>query len=134
MIDALVRKFLGTAGSGLLDFYMRFSIWINALLITYALLVFLARRNSAQIIQHILADLMDQYGETLTQKSPKQIRALLLKWEIPWETGLQAGWFPFIAAPQGFLLRIKSDRNFREIFSMEVLVETIVRQTSSRSK
>jgi len=134
MIDALVRKFLGTAGSGLLDFYMQFSIWINALLMTYALLVFLARRNSAQIVRHILADLMDQYGETLTQKSPKQIRALLLKWEIPWETGLQAGWFPFIAAPQGFLLRIKSDRNLREIFSMEVLVETIVRQTSSRSK
>lgn len=134
MIDALVRKFLGTAGSGLLDFYMQFSIWINALLMTYALLVFLARRNSAQIVQHILADFIQKYGETLTQKSPKQIRALLLKWEIPWETGLQAGWFPFIAAPQGFLLRIKSDRNFREIFSMEVLVETIVRQTSSRSK
>ena len=36
MIDALVRGSLGTTGSGLLDFYIQNSLWINALLFAYA--------------------------------------------------------------------------------------------------
>ncbi len=132
MIDALVRKFLGTAGSGFLDFYMQYSLWINALLFSYAVLVIFARRNYAQVIQYILADFIEKYGNTLAKKSPKEIRTLLLKWKIPWENGMRVGWFPFIASPQGFLLRLKSDRTFQKIFTIDVLVDTIIRQTSSR--
>jgi hypothetical protein len=132
MIDALVRKFLGTTGSGLLDFYLQYSLWINALLFTYAVLVIFARRNYAQIIQHILADFFEKYGNTLAKKSPREIRALLLKWNIPWKNGMRAGWFPFISSPQGFLLRLKSDRTFQKIFTVEVLVDTIVRQIAPK--
>lgn len=134
MIDAFIRRFLGTAGSGLLDFYFQHSIWINAFLFAYAGLVIFARRNYGQVAQHILADFFHKYGNTLAKKSPKEIRALLLKWKIPWENGMQAGWFPFISSPQGLLLRLKSDRTFQKIFPIDVLVDTIVRQTSSRSK
>jgi hypothetical protein len=132
MIDALVRKFLGTAGSGFLDFYMQYSLWINALLFTYAVLVIFARRNYAQVVQHILADFFEEYGNTLSKKSPKEIRALLLRWKIPWENGMRAGWFPFISSPQGFILRLKSDRTFHKILTIEVLVDNIVRQTAPK--
>ena len=132
MIDALARKFLGTAGSGLLDFYMQYSLWINALLFTYAVLVIFARRNYAQVVQSILADFFHKYGNTLAKKSPKEIRTLLLKWNIPWENGMRAGWFPFISSPQGFLLCLKSDRTFQKIFTVDVLVDTIVRQTAPK--
>jgi hypothetical protein len=132
MIDALVRKFLGTTGSGLLDFYLQYSIWINALLFTYAVLVIFARRNYAQVVQHILADFFHKYGNTLAKKSPREIRALLLKWNISWESGMKAGWFPFISSPQGFLLRLKSDRTFQKIFTVDVLVDAIVRQAAPK--
>ena len=134
MIDALVRKFLGTTGSGFLDFYMQYSLWINALLFTYAVMVIFARRNYAQVVQYILADFFEEYGNTLSKKSPKEIRALLLKWKIPWENGMRAGWFPLISSPQGFLLRLKSDRTFQKIFTIDILVDTIVREASSRRK
>jgi len=134
MIDALVRKFLGTAGSGLLDFYLQNNFWINAILFVYALLVVFARRNYFQVAQSILADFIREHGDNLAKKSPKQIRGLLLKWKIPWENGVQAGWFPFISAPQSILLCLKSDKTFQKLFPIDVLVETIVRQTSSRSK
>lgn len=130
MIDALVRKFLGSTGSGFLDFYMQYSLWINALLFTYAVMVIFARRNYGQVIQYILVDFFHKYGNTLAKKNPKEIRALLLKWKIPWENGMQAGWFPFISSPQGFLLRLKSDRTFQKIFTIDILVDTIVRQTT----
>ena len=134
MIDALVRKFLGTAGTGFLDFYLQNSLWINALLFTYVILVFVARRNYGQVAQHILAEFFQKHGDKLARKSPNEIRALLLKWKIPWENGMQAGWFPFISSPQGILLRLKSNKTFQKIFPIDVLVETVVRQISSRSK
>jgi hypothetical protein len=96
--------------------------------------VVFARRNYFQVAQSILADFIREHGDNLAKKSPKQIRGLLLKWKIPWENGVQAGWFPFISAPQSILLRLKSDKTFQKLFPIDVLVETIVRQTSSRSK
>jgi hypothetical protein len=134
MIDALVRRFLGTAGSGFLDFYVAHSLWINALLFAYAILVMIARRNYGPVAQHILADFLQKYGDKLARKSPKEIRALLLKWKIPWENGMQTGWFPFISFPQGILLRLKSDRTFQKIFPIDILVEIIVKQAPLRSK
>jgi hypothetical protein len=134
MIDALVRGALGTTGTRLLDFYLQNSLWINALLFTYAILVFIARRNYGQVAQHILAEFFQKHGDKLAGKSPNQIRALLLKWKIPWENGKQAGWFPFISSPQGILLRLKSNKTFQKIFPIDILVETVVQQTSSRSK
>lgn len=132
MVDALVRRFLGTAGSGLLDFYSEHALWINACLFLYAMLVVFARRNYAQAAQLILADFLHEHGDKLAKKSPKEIRALLVKFRIPWENARQAGWFPFIASPQGILLRLKSARTLEAIFPLDVLVETVVRQTSSR--
>ena len=134
MVDALVRKFLGTAGTGFLDFYLQNSLWINVLLFTYVILVFIARRNYGQVAQHILAEFFQKHGDKLARKSPNEIRALLLKWKIPWENGMRAGWFPFISSPQGILLRLKSNETFQKIFPIDILVETVVRQTSSRSK
>lgn len=134
MIDALIRGALGTTGSQLLDFYIQNNLWINAILFAYALLVVFARRNYFQVAQFILDDFIREQGDNLAKKSPKQIRGLLLKWKIPWENGMQAGWFPFISSPQSILLRLKSDRTFQKIFPIDVLVETVVQQTSSRSK
>jgi hypothetical protein len=134
MIDALIRGALGTTGSHLLDFYVQNNLWINAILFVYALLVVFARRNYFQVAQFILDDFIRAHGDNLAKKNPKQIRGLLLKWKIPWENGMQAGWFPFISSPQSILLRIKSDRTFQKIFPIDVLVETVVQQTSSRSK
>jgi hypothetical protein len=134
MIDALIRGTLGTAGTRLLDFYLQNSLWVNALLFVYAILVVYARRSYDQVARYILADFIQIHGEKLPRKSPKEIRALLLRWKIPWENGMRSGWFPFISFPQGILLRFKSGRTFEKIFPIDVLVETVVQQTSTRSK
>ena len=134
MIDALIRGTLGTTGTHVLDFYVQNSLWINALLFVYAILVIFARRNYGQVARLILADFHQKHGDKLARKSPNEIRTLLLKWKIPWENGMQAGWFPFISSPQGILLRLKSNRTFEKIFPIDVLVDTVVQQTSARSK
>lgn len=133
MIDALVRRFLGTAGSSLLDFYIEYNFWINLGLFAYVILVLLARRNYDSVAQLILADFIQQHGDKLSRKSPNEIRVLLSKWTIPWKNGMQTG-FPFISSPQGILLRLNSQKTLQKLFPIDVLVETIVKQTPSRSK
>lgn len=134
MIDSLVRRFLGTAGSGLLDFYLQNSLWINLVFFIYAMLVVFARRNYFQVEDRLLTAFIQEHGDKLARKSRDEIRALLMKWNIPWGSGMQAGWFPFISTPQGFLLRMKCEETFQKIFPIDVLVETLVKQTSSRRK
>lgn len=134
MIDSLVRRFLGTAGSGVLDFYLQNSLWINLVLFIYAMLVVFARRNYFQVEDRLLTAFIQEHGDKLARKSRDEIRALLMKWNIPWGSGMQAGWFPFISTPQGFLLRMKCEETFQKIFPIDVLVETLVKQTSSRRK
>jgi hypothetical protein len=134
MIDALVRRFLGTAGSSFLDSYLHNSFLVNGLLFAYVLLVLFARRNYFQVAESILADFFEKHGDKLKKKSPNEIRALVLRWKVPWENGMRAGWFPFISYPQGLLLRFKNSRTFQKLFPIDALVEIIVKQTSSRSK
>ncbi len=133
MIDALTRTFLGTSGSRVLDFYIQYSLWINALVFLYAGLIIYARRSYSQVTKHILADFMQHHGSKLERKSPKEIRALLLKSNIPWENGMQASWFPFITTPRGLVLHLKNSRTFKKIFPVDVLVDAVLQQTSTRS-
>ena len=114
MIDALVRRYLGTGGSSVLDFYLQYSLWINALLFLYAIFIILARRNYAQAIKFILADFIREHGDKLSRKSPKEVRALLLKWQIPWENGMRASWFPFICTPRGSDFAFKERQHIQE--------------------
>ena len=132
MIDALIRRSLGTVGSSLLDFYLEYNFWINLALFAYVILILFARRNYLQVGRFIVADFILQHGEKLSKKSPNQIRAMLQRWNIPWEHGMKSGWFPFISFPQGLLLYFKSNRTFQKIFPIDVLVEMVVQQTSSR--
>jgi hypothetical protein len=86
------------------------------------------------VAESILADFFEKHGDKLKKKSPNEIRALVLRWKVPWENGMRAGWFPFISYPQGLLLRFKNSRTFQKLFPIDALVEIIVKQTSSRSK
>lgn len=134
MIDAVVRKLLGTSGGGILDFYMEYSLWINALLFTYAVLIVFARRNYGLAAQSFLFEFFQIYGSTLAKKSPREIRNLLLKSKLSWENGMNTSWFPFITVPGGYLLHLKTDRTFQKMFTDDVLVELIKNQSSTRSK
>lgn len=118
----------------MLDFYLQNSLWINLVLFIYAMLVVFARRNYFQVEDRLLTAFIQEHGDKLARKSRDEIRALLMKWNIPWGSGMQAGWFPFISTPQGFLLRMKCEETFQKIFPIDVLVETLVKQTSSRRK
>jgi hypothetical protein len=90
MIDALIRGTLGTVGTHLLDFYVQNSLWINALLFVYAILVIFARRNYGQVARHILADFHRKHGDKLDRKEPQRDPKPSLEMEYPmgeWNAG-----------------------------------------------
>lgn len=133
MIDALTRTFLGSAGSAALDYYRQNALWINSLILLYALLVVFARRNYRVILETLISDFYQKYGEKLAKKSRGEIRGLLEKSNIPWEDGIKTGWFPFVAASQGFIIHPKSLKTLQRLFPLDTLVDAVVKQTSSRN-
>lgn len=131
MIDAFVRSFLGEWGGALLDFYLANSLWINALLLLYAGVVVFARRNYWQTLAAILSNLQERYGESLQKKTRAELKSLLQMGELPWDKLLEGQWFPFIAVPKGFLIRIRNRETLQQLFNADILSEVFHAQNKS---
>src|SRR4030067_487613 len=69
MVDAIVRGFLGEWGQTLLDAYLKYSLYINSILLIYAVAIVLARRNYHLILNSLLKIIEGQYQAQVSKKS-----------------------------------------------------------------
>ena len=127
MIDIVVRSLLGTSGQVILDFYLKNSIWINALILLYFLLLILAQRNYRLILPVLVAGLKSKYPALTNKKTSKEIAAFLHKHEIPWEMGLNASRLPFIAMPRNLLPRLMDLKTLQKLYPVDLLAEQLAK-------
>ena len=121
MVDAIVRGFLGEWGQTLLDAYLKYSLYINAILLIYAVAIVLARRNYHLILNSLLKTLESQYLAQVSNKNRKQIEALLRKRTIPWDQARKASRYPFLTSSRGISLHVKTDKTLQRLFPIETL-------------
>jgi len=133
MVDAIVRGFLGEWGQALLDAYLKYSLYINAILLIYAAAIVLARRNYHLILNSLLKTLEGQYQAQVSNKNRKQIEALLRKRTIPWEQARKASRYPFLTSSKGISLHVKTDKTLQRLFSIETLSYHLEQQQKERS-
>jgi len=125
MIDAFIRSMIGSWGNALLDFYLANSLWINALLLLYALFVVLSRRNFDISLQSLIFSLQKEFGEQFAKKGSGSILNLLKKADIPWAGSLSKSPLPFITPPGSFWLYPKNIQTFQKFITIEKLVELL---------
>lgn len=125
MVNAYIRSMIGSWGNALLDFYIVNSLWINAIILLYGLLVVLSRRNFDLSLQSLLATLQNQYGEQFTKKGPGSILRMLKKAAIPWAEALSKSRLPFITPPGRFWLYPKNIQTFQKFITLEKLVDLL---------
>lgn len=121
MIDAFIRSMIGSWGNVILDFYITNSLWINALLLFYALLVVLSRHNFDNSLQLLIILLQEKYGEQISKKSSSSLLKMLRKADIPWENSLSNSILPFITPPGSLWLYPKTPKNFQKFVTTEKL-------------
>ena len=123
MVDLVVRSVLGPWGSMLLDAYIQNSLWINSILVIYALVVIFSRRNYSRILtqfaQHLSAT------NTFKKNQAQHIQKQLQKAGIPWDAALGFSSFPFIAPPGSLRLYSANPKSLQKTMTDEILAETI---------
>ncbi len=128
MIDAILRSMIGSWGNWLLDQYIANALWINGLILIYALLVVLARRNFQMTLQFFLEHLQKEYGAQLQGKNKRQVTKFLSRVTLPWQAALQSVSLPFITPPNSVRLYLNTEATLRKIFQPEILAEAFTRQ------
>lgn len=128
MIDAVLRSMIGSWGNWLLDQYIANALWINGLILIYALLVMLARRNFKITLQFFLEYLQKEYGTQLQGKNKRQVTKFLSRVTLPWQAALQNVSLPLIASPHSVRVYLTTESTLRKIFQPEILAEAFTRQ------
>ncbi|HLO16023.1 MAG TPA: hypothetical protein VK206_14415 [Anaerolineales bacterium] len=125
MIYAFIRATLGPLGVAVLDFYIANSIWINGLILLYALLVVLARHTFERSCQSLIRVLQSQYGQQFEQGKQKSILKTLKKISIPWDQAVGSSSFPFMASPGSIRIYPKNASTFQRLLPLEKLAELL---------
>jgi hypothetical protein len=125
MIDAFIRSILGKWGNIALDFYIANSLWINGILLIYALLVVLSRRNFKSVTERILSFLTEKYGSQLQKKGTGSLVLMIKKANIPWDDILKRPWNPFISPPGSIRLFLSNQRSIEKFLPLEKIADLI---------
>ena len=127
MIYSFIRGMLGTTGDILLDFYIANSLWINALILLYAILVAVARHTFDMSRRSVIAFLESQYGQQFEQKKPGSVLKVLHRINIPWDQALGQSGFPFMTPPGSIWIYPKNSATFQRLLPLEKLAELLMK-------
>jgi hypothetical protein len=119
MIDAIIRGSLGELGSALLDFYIANNIWINTILLLYALLLFLAKNAYKKTKHGVMNYFVEIYGEETGQKGISWFKKTIERNPPEWENITKAAWWPLISTEKSFWFKPRTSDSIREIFTPE---------------
>lgn len=125
MVDAILRSMIGDWGNWLLDQYIAHALWINGLVLGYAFLVVLARRNYQTILQFFLVHLHEKYASQLQGKNQKQVARFLARVSLPWKQALAHAPLPLLSPPNSIRLYPKTEAALKKLISPERLAESV---------
>ncbi|PWH17408.1 MAG: hypothetical protein DDG60_02130 [Anaerolineae bacterium] len=126
MIDAIIRSMIGSWGNWLLDQYLAHALWVNGLLLGYAFLVVLARRNFKMILQFFVVHLREKYAPQLKNRDREQISRFLTRVSLPWQQALAHAPFPFFSPSNSIRLYLKTEAALKRAVSPEILAEAVI--------
>jgi hypothetical protein len=120
MIRRMVLYLLGPLGREVLDFYIAHSVVINGLVVIYALILLLARRNLARIEARAAAELAARLpagGAAAMTSFPS---------DFSWPAIIrQSSFFPFVAGPNHWIPRLSRPGEVESISPLSRLLERI---------
>jgi hypothetical protein len=124
---AFIRGMLGNFGSSAMDFYFRYSYFINGLILLYALLVVGARR-SYQASWRVLAKTLEPRFHSYIQENKRdQLKRAVLRIELPWQEALQASRFPLITGRRGIWVYPRTLKTLQRLFDPDHMVDELLK-------
>lgn len=131
MIDVMVRGFLGEWGQAILNFYQQNSVWINAIILLYFMIVILSQNNYKQTLAGLIRAIEENFPGQFDKKTSKEIVRILGKKELPWQAVMNTSKWPFIATPRQFYPHARNESSLKKLITIEILAEAIFNRHKS---
>lgn len=119
MTDAITRGLLGDFGSRILDFYIENALWINAIILLYAVSLILAKQGYAKITQIIKMELVAVYGEEVQNKNVRWFNKTLERSPLDWREISKKTWIPIVSNKKSSGWFIKTPNALKKSFPPE---------------
>lgn len=119
MFDAIIRGTLGNFGSAILDFYIDNALWINTILLFYALFLVFAKRGYTRIREIIKHELIAHYGEGISEKSERNFIKAVERFQFDWQALAKETKTPILSTEKALYFRFKSPAYLEKHFTPE---------------
>ncbi len=121
MINVILRSMLGEFGSKILDFYISNAIWINSLVLLYAVILVLANHARRKIEDAVMEYFDKSFGQDLKNKKETWFRKMLEKNQPDWEQLGKSTWIPVISRKKSIGWQFKTKKSIESIFTAEYI-------------
>ncbi len=125
LVMGIVQGFIGTAGMKILDFYISNSLWINGIILFYALIIFTAWKNYRTIYFFLLESLTEQMAPKAKTWSKSEVTRNIKNVEIPWSAARKKALIPLIAKTDYFIPSLVSEDVIKNLFPQEFLIKIV---------
>jgi len=119
MFDAIIRGTLGSFGSAILDFYIEYALWINSVLLFYALFLVVAKRGYTRIKEVIKHELIAHYGEGISGKNERNFIKAVERFQFDWQSLAKATKTPILSTEKALYFQFKSPAFLKKHFTPE---------------
>jgi hypothetical protein len=119
MFDAIIRGTLGNFGSAILDFYIDYALWINSVLLFYALFLMVAKRGYTRIKEVIKHELIAHYGEGISGKNERNFIKAVERFQFDWQALAKETKSPILSPEKALYFRSKSPAFLKKHFTPE---------------
>jgi hypothetical protein len=119
MFDAIIRGTLGNFGSAILDFYIANALWINTVILFYALILVYAKRGYTRIKDVVKNELIHQFGESISGKSERNFIKAVERFQFDWKSLAKETKIPILSTEKALYFRFKSPAVLEKHFTPE---------------
>lgn len=121
----IIKGFIGDLGLKLIDLYYQNSMWINGVVLVYALVIFIAWKNYRNVYDFIIQDLSEKIAPKAKTWSKNEVTRNLKSIEIPWIEARKKIKIPFLAKTDHFIPTIASVETIQKLFPQDDLIKIL---------
>jgi hypothetical protein len=125
IVQGILQGFLGDWGMKVGDWYMANSLWINGIILFYALLISICWKNYSTVSNFLRRSLIDQISPKMKTWTKAEINKNLKSIEIPWEAARKKMFIPIMAKSGSYLPKFASIDFLQGTFNQDFMVESL---------
>jgi hypothetical protein len=125
IVQGIIKGFIGNWGMKLSEFYYEYSLWINGVILLYALVIFISWKNYRIVFDFLIKNISDQLAPKAKTWSKSEVTRNLKSIEIPWAEARKQVKIPLLAKTDYFIPTIASVETIQKLFPQDVLIKVV---------